>query len=252
MSVGLGIFLGLFFCGVIFLYSQTKDRWNWGKGRNILLCLVGIPIALGLIVAGVVFLNEIYEKQPQVITTLKGIQLGEKLQDVIFKHGKPDRESVQYARLLGIELKHSKKDKGSQEYKELNDQYTNAKKEAEEALAGKEDGRYAYTDKYTGFKIKNGKVEWVSYSCKSDDVDYTSLNGIRCGDKGNKIFNEFGSNVRVLCSAHKKDFSDLMRAYDVVEYGTRYVLVRNSVVMLTIAAPDELESFVDRNWIPCD
>lgn len=30
MSVGLGIFLGLSVCGVIFLYTQTKNSWSWG------------------------------------------------------------------------------------------------------------------------------------------------------------------------------------------------------------------------------
>ena len=31
MSVGEGIFYGLVSLGIIYLYIQTKDRWNWKK-----------------------------------------------------------------------------------------------------------------------------------------------------------------------------------------------------------------------------
>ena len=46
--MGIGIFLGLCFCGFIYLYTQTKDRWNWSKLCKILVYVVITPIVLGL------------------------------------------------------------------------------------------------------------------------------------------------------------------------------------------------------------
>ena len=87
MSIGLGLFLGLVFCGVVYLYTQTKDRWNWVKGKKIILYLIAASFALGLILWAGFFLNAQYEMRPRVITEFQGVKLGEKLQDVTFKLG---------------------------------------------------------------------------------------------------------------------------------------------------------------------
>ena len=34
MTLGLGIFLSAFFLGTIYLYGQTKDRWNWKENTT--------------------------------------------------------------------------------------------------------------------------------------------------------------------------------------------------------------------------
>ena len=90
MDTGTGLFCGLVILGVIYLYTQTKDRWNWKK---IVFSMIGIL----LILLGIFWLSLWLPKQltpnagvdkPKLITSSDGISLGDTLADVEFKKGK--------------------------------------------------------------------------------------------------------------------------------------------------------------------
>ena len=93
METGTGFFLGLVFCGIVFLYSQTKDRWNWSKLKKIVKWLL-ISLALTILITIVYnyFDNRTEKKQivwdtPKVTNELMGIKINDSFKDVEFKFG---------------------------------------------------------------------------------------------------------------------------------------------------------------------
>lgn len=247
MSIGLGFFLGLVFCGVIFLYTQTKDRWNWGKCGKILLYLTGTSFAILLLLIGIIYFYEEYQEHPKVITELKGIQLGENFQDAIFKHGKAKMDVTRDVEFLAKYIEERKDKKGTPEFERVAEAYKNAKDAEAKALAkGATDGGYWLNDVYVF--IKNNKIDVIAHKC-NDGYDGTELNGIGCASKGDEIINKFGSAVRVQCSTDKD--INTSRVYDVVNYGTRYYLEKNTVNRMSIFSPATLESNIGENWGKC-
>jgi len=204
MSIGFGIFLGLFFCGLIYLYTQTKDRWNWAKRCKSVFVVLGVLISLGLISIGGIFLYDYYQGIPKVITEFKGVKLGESLSDVTFKLGNPEKVKNEW---------------------------------------------YGYSSPDRGVKIQDGKVSFITYFCKNSD--YTKLNGIKCNSSGDTIFKRFGKDVRVLCDMGKERDDKLIRAYDVMKYGTRYYLYTNLVYRMGITSPETLKSSIGTRWDHC-
>lgn len=228
MNIGLGVFLGLVFCGLIYLYCQTKDRWNWTKASKVLLAALGIPATLGLISIAGIYLYGYYQalpknqEPPQVITEFKDIKLSESLSDAAFKVGVPTKVGTAPVsqQLKGIET-------------------------------------YMFSSFSVEATIRNNKVESVTYSCAVNQSDLTFLNGIMCGEKGDVILRKFNGDVRVLChiKAEQKgpwsDYELLGRVYDVVKYGTRYYLTQNSVNAMEILSPENLKSAVGIEWDKC-
>src|SRR5262249_19254000 len=195
MDIGLGLFLGLCFCGLIYLYTQTKDRWNWAKARKAFLVTLWALILLGGISIGGILSYQYYQGLPRVITEIQGLKLGDTRSDAVFKLGEPERLSV------------VSPDGG------------------EETVS--------FRSHSVSATLRSHKVVSVTYSCKSNERNHTSLNGIHCGDRGEKILKNFDGNVRVLCHIVAKEqgpwteYQRLSRAYDVVKYGTRYQLIQN-------------------------
>jgi len=99
--------------------------------------------------------------------------------------------------------------------------------------------------------LQDKKVKRVTYSCTSKNrSDHTSLNGISCGDQGEKILARFNGDVQVLCPI--KSEQEGTRIYVVVKYGTRYYLTFNSVTHMQIASPETLKSDRDdQDWDKC-
>lgn len=218
MGTGLGIFLGLFFCGLIYLYIQTRDRWNWAKASKTVLVTLAVGILLGLISIGGVFLYHHYQGLPKVITEFKELKLGESLSDATFKLGVPGRYVVV-------------------------------------SQTGNEE-TYVFSSSSVQATLRDGKIVRVSYSCALNKYDPTSLNGIVCGDSGDKILTRFNKDVRVLCRVLSKEegpWSDYqrVRVYDVVKYGTRYELMQNSVFAMEIASPEDIERSNGGEWDKC-
>jgi len=241
MSLGLGLFLGMFFCGIILLYTQTKDRWNWGKSRRFILYLIGIPIALVASYFGSMYLYEEYQHRPVVISNLVGFELGEKFQDIIFKHGEPN-DTTEEAEFAARWIVENSDKKGTKKFESIAELY----KLLRPKKAGIIDGIYLF--KSNQLTIKNNVLELINYKCNSDSFDKTNLNGINCGSTGEEILNKFGSSVRILCSTSGEK---LQRVYDVVKYGTRYYLSGNLVTNLGIAVPATLKTYEGKAWGKC-
>jgi hypothetical protein len=178
----------------------------------VLLSVLGLA-ALALFVWLGVYLYNKWESRPKVVSELKGIALGEKLNDVLFKNSK--------LKLISGDIKH----------KALPDLVL-----------------YRNEEDRIGINISDDKVYFVEYKC-ADKFEYTSINGIKCNDTSGNIKDKYGDKIRVLCHVEIKVGA---RVYDIVEYGIRYMLVYNGVVGFSIAKPEHLKTFVDINWGYCD
>lgn len=170
-----------------------------------------------LLAAFTVIAYERWQERPHVVTSLEGVSINEKLSDVVFRQG--PFEKIDSKKLTG----HHNHDE---------DRYVNVKKR-------------------TILTVRNGLVTTILYACKLEQTDLTRLNRIECNDQGDKIFEVFGDKVRVLCPKEKNEDSTLKRAYDVVEYGTRYILKQNHVESFLITETTELQSWVGINWDTC-
>lgn len=228
MSVGEGIFYGLVFLGIIYLYIQTKDRWNW---RKIVLWGIGSIIGVIVLIICISLLEDSFKKisfnkfqsqsKPQVISSMNGITLGEKLTDVIFRTG-------------------STKDKRQADV-------------------------YNFTsDENKFFSIDNESktVKTIGYWCTQDELNYpnlynnSKLNGVGCGDSEFGIFLNYGKeNIRVLCRKKKASINEpepeMIRRYDAADFGVSYLLVTNKVKGIYLHYPDDLKKFTSDNWSEC-
>lgn len=241
MSIGLGLFLGLVFCSVIFLYTQTKDRWNWSKGGKIFLYLIGTPFVIMLFFLGGNYFYEEYQERPKVITELKGVYLGENFQDVIFKHGNAKRilwfwadDSPDTTPYTDDEVKTQLRNAGSDLLKQI--------------AEGSTDGYYVFDKDTLTVTIKNNRVEKILVGCTDGG---NSLNGISCGSNGDEILNKFGRDIRVLCNVTADPDKNSLRVYEIVKYGTRYYLRLNTVNQMMITSPATLNSYVSKKWAEC-
>lgn len=89
MEIGTGIFLASVVLGLILLYGQTKEKWNWKK--IVLRTLCG-SIALAGIVTLLIWIYGKYETRVFEQTEFLTIALGDKASDVKFKKGAPTSE----------------------------------------------------------------------------------------------------------------------------------------------------------------
>lgn len=160
-----------------------------------------------------------YHGLPKVITEFKELKLGESLSDATFKLGNPGRFVI-------------------------------------ESPTRKEE-TYSFKPFHVQATLRNGKIVRVSYSCMENNTDFTSLNGIICGDSGDNILAKFDKEVRILCRVLNKqegpwsDYQRVTRVYDLVKYGIRYELMQNSVSTMEIASPEDLESSNQIEWETC-
>lgn len=213
MSIGLGIFLGSVFLGLILLYISTANTWNWRKIVRRML------ITLSLIVAATVLLvlafkgYEDWTKRPQIINSIGGVELGERFSDVEFKNGV----------------------------------FNESKHQSSEADQGRwftqQGGRIAV-------RVTNDAVSAIGYVCSSD-LDYTTVNGIGCGFSGDGILGTFESLVTVLCQQEAASKAPSYRRYDVPKYGTIYHLQQNRVIGFLVVRPSEFGSLTGGSWGSC-
>lgn len=242
MSVGLGLFLSISFCGLIYLYAQTKDRWNWGRFNKYMRYVIIFPIALGITIIGGVYLYEAYQHRLVVVTQIEDFKLGEYFQDVVFKHGNSiDRK--EQAEFTSRWLSENRDKKGAPKYDQMSELFS--------ALTSDQNGTTAgyYPYKNIILVVKNNLVEMVGYNCEAgDDKLSTQINGIGCGSSGDEIIGKFGNEVKVLCNMDK---DNPRRVYDISAYGTRYYLEKNSVYRMAISIPAYLELLTGKTWVQC-
>ena len=170
--------------------------------RKTAVLTLGVFILVALFLLAVFsvsgfLLYEYYQGLPKVITEFQGVKLGESLSDATFKLGEPGKYGI-----------------GS---------------------PNQEGESFFFRSNEVSVTLRNKKVESVTYTCKLKEPDDTSLNGIRCGDNGDKILGRFDRDVRVLCRITDKQ-EGLRRVYDAVKYGTGYFLTQNVIGLFSLAS----------------
>ena len=93
MELGTGLFLSSLCISLVWLFSLTKDRWNWKK-------VVLFPLATLLIAGAGVYAYLWYVEQAPVhssmtnptthIEAIEGVALGMTMEDIYFRKGIPD------------------------------------------------------------------------------------------------------------------------------------------------------------------
>ena len=214
--MGLWIFASVTLFSVVFLYTKTKDQWNWKK---ISLWFAGI---IGTLVAAMVLLVYWDNLFPKEITgtSYKGhlsrfqdIKIGSKFSDVQFKYGVIQKEK---------------------------------------SLPGDNFDLYLVTNEIGLYVDKAGKVDAIVVKCDGGNDD--KFNGIVCGDPGEKLEKKFGADLKILCNIEDKngwETLDARRAYDVAKYGTRYVLQKNKVILVGILQDEDFQNS-KKKWKSCD
>jgi hypothetical protein len=217
VGIGLGIFAGLALLGIIYLYTQTKDRWNWSRMVKRLLIGIGILIAAYLaLIAGVLGfekINEYLDSRPAIIKSYGGITIGEKVADVEFRS----------------ETKEVDKD-GIHDFKRFEIKNTNL---------------------LFDVKKDSDKVDSIMVDCRENDKD--TINGISCGDTSEEIFNKFGkSNIQVYCKKPDPKEPELkqIRLYESQQYLVTYGMHLNKVRAIFVKGPDSRKK--SESWILCD
>lgn len=156
-----------------------------------------------------------------VVTSLEGVELGQRLANVPQKLGPFDQQKPQPHVV--------KKHKDEVDYQQRNGTLR--------------------------LSVRNGVVGTISYACKQGR-DGAAVNNVACYAFEDRIRKVFGDRVRVLCARVKpgdpqKDIAPHARAYDAVEYGTRYIVIKDVVQGFMVMDAKELESLVGLNWVKC-
>lgn len=189
----------------------VKKLVKWLSAALIVLIVLASLIGLGTYA-----FYEIKDR-PKIETELKGVSIGERFGDVMFKND-------------GYEIEVP--------VKNLNGTFPDT---AEVSYRNKNSRLFV--------TFKNDVVESVSFDC-SQEYEYSAISKISCGDSSEEINKRFGKNIRILCRMDK-DIRNQYRAYDAVEYGIRYRLYLNKVVGFMIIQPEKLVGLVGINWSKC-
>lgn len=220
MNIGFGIFGGLVVLGIIYLYTQTKDRWNWSKiAKRSLIALgviVAIPIAGIVISIGYGKIAGYIESQPKALSNYGGLTLGEKVTDVEFRSKledmtKPDDKDHKRFAVTGTNLLFDTKD-------------------------------------------NSGKVDKIIINCQDGDTD--TVNGVSCYDNSEKIFDQYGkNNISIYCKVKRRpsdtvDDLKQIRLYESEKYGVTYGMHLNKVRAIFIQAPTKPRD--TEYWDLCD
>lgn len=200
MSIGLSIFVGLMFCGFVYLYTKNRDRWSWRKFWKIIGVVIAIPILIALLVIGGVYLNDKYENRARLVTEFRGIKIGDSYSDFMFRTPNVSKDQ-------------------------------NSTSQNKDQFVLPDDGIYDFENKRGFVSIINNHVVRIGYNC--DQYDSSSINGIECGDNGDSVLEKFGSEVEIRCPVKDEKIVDpdrlLIRVYQVKKYGVRYHLYLNKV-----------------------
>jgi hypothetical protein len=103
--------------------------------------------------------------------------------------------------------------------------------------------------------VRKGLVSSIAYGCK-ENRDPTAMYKVACYAAPERIKTVFGDQVRVLCPKLKandpdKDLAAFVRAYDIVEYQTRYIFIKDAMTGFIVFPSGELETLVGINWERC-
>jgi hypothetical protein len=152
--------------------------------------------------------------QPEIVTKLENIEIGQKFEDFMFKNSGFEIDTKE--RKIEDEIYYSRKAENQQNYASVT--------------------------------IKDNKVLRVLLQC-NDSYDLTTVNGIGCHSYGETIIEKFGQLVNIQCLKDKNNENYLKyRVYDVKKYGVRYHLISNQIIAFSIAPTND---FTHINWTNC-
>ena len=173
-----------------------------------------IIVLLFFIVFCYIKINEYIDSKPKIINNFEGIEINQKLSDVLFKNA-------------GFK-------KAENENPNIGDIY------------------YENDETGNSFYASNNIVIHINHLCKKD-YDYAKINGIGCNSTGEEIFNIYGTDIKIQCLKDKSDkFYIEHRVYDLVNFGVRYHLFSNKVAAFSLTTPDKLKTYTGFNWIACE
>ena len=103
--------------------------------------------------------------------------------------------------------------------------------------------------------VREGLVSSIAYGCK-EGSDPTAMYNVACRAPPQRIREVFGDGVRILCPKARpngadQDLARFVRAYDILEYQTRYIVIKDSMTGFIVYGPGELETLVGINWEKC-
>jgi hypothetical protein len=194
------------------IFTAIKKLFKW-----LVAILIVSSALIGIIALSIYLFYEIKDK-PKIETELKGVAIGEKISDVLFKSD-------------GYKIENATKNENGTFQKNNEISYIN---QSSRLLV----------------RFENNKVESILYNC-SQEYEYTIISKISCGDSSEKIKQRFGDDIRVLCHMNK-DLRSNSRVYDAIDYGIRFHLFFNKVEAITIFRPEKLAQLVGINWSKCD
>lgn len=97
MEIGTGIFFGLLFIGLVWLYVSTRDRWRW---KRFFAWCAAIIATLSLGLGGWAGYDHYQRSRPRFQDSLWGLRPGMTPEDVVFRKGEPttknDRTWIYY------------------------------------------------------------------------------------------------------------------------------------------------------------
>jgi hypothetical protein len=178
------------------------------------LAIISVLIFIFFVSYVYIKVNDFIEKRPKIITDLKGVRLGEKYSDFVFRNPGFKKSKVNLTTANEI--------------------------------------NYINEENRLSVSLINGKVESVYYYC-GPNSDFTNVNGISCDDFGDKVIEIFAKELRILCGKDKNDLSrHNVRVYDIVKYGVRYFLFNNKVGSVMVTSPEILAGYIGKNWDHCE
>ncbi len=206
------------------------EGWSWEKlGDSIgarLAATVVIAIAVWWAYASwdqstVEVSSESRDAPLQVVTSFEGVRLGQQLAAVASTQSPFDKQAAREGAV---------------------------KKYADEETYRQRNGQLRLS-------VRDGVVRSIAYVCK-EGRDPAALNNVACHDFEDRIRKVFGDRLRVLCAKVTPDdpnkaMAPYVRAYDAVEYGTRYIVIKDVVNGFIVTDSKELESLVGFNWEKC-
>ena len=175
--------------------------------------LAALLLLSAIIYFGIQKIIEHEEKKPRIVSEIKGVRIKEKLADTLFKNE-------------GYKL-----DKNEDSDKEII--------------------YYRNDDMRMQFAVKDGLISRVLFLCLKSDTS-TTIEGIRCGDSGEEIFEKYGEEMKVLCRIKDDEFKEKIRLYDVEKYGIRFGLEHNKVDYFIVAEPYKVFEGESKAWRKCE
>ena len=214
MSVGTGIFLGLLSLGLVYLYVQTREKWNWkkiAKGFGF-VCAALLILVVGTI--GYFLVPDWWGNRPRPVSEYASLRFGMSMDEVLYIKGLPSH-------VLGPTIK---------DFREIIDQ-----KEIPEGKSIRNYDAWAWDSDLerldVGFDKENGNVRRIAcYSTKR--YGCPGLLGMRIGISEEDVVARLGK-------PSTEELSGVTKKLGYGKYNLFFFLNKQSVYYLGIRSGDD-------------